>query len=480
MKKIYCLLFAATLFVSACDPKEFDDINVDPTTLQEVPTKALLTNTLQDLPSTVFGINTPLFYVQHLSEGPYPGASLYNNRNFAWSAFYAGPLFNLQSIINFNNDPAMAHLTTEPVNGSKANQIAVARILKAYYFWWLTDRYGDIPYSEALKGEKDFTPKYDTQKDIYYDLFKELKEAQAQINLGEPGVTGDILLNGDMAAWKQFANTCRLYMSLRLIKNDFAKGQVEFNSAIADGLLTSNADNIVYDYIQGDPNNWNPWYQNYSIDNRNDYAISATLATMMNDNSDKRVFAFGETLGNGTVKGLPYGSGAARQIPGTYSRVSAFFRSSGSDAYVFTYAQTLFALAEAAKVGYVAGGDAQAAIYYNNALKASWEQYGVYDATTFAAFTADADIIYTPSKGLEQIIVQKWTHQYMNGYEAWADWKRTGFPVLTSAAAAVDPRGIPRRQGYPSNESALNGANYTEVIARQGADDNYTRMWWDK
>lgn len=481
MKRIYLLLFAAVFFVTACDPGDFADTNIDPTIPVEVPTKVLLTNSLQQLPGTVFGNNTANFYVQHLSEGPYPGASLYNGRNFAWSGFYAGPLFNLQTIINFNNDPEKSALTSAPVNGSKDNQIAVARILKAYYFWWLTDRYGDIPYSEALKGKEDFTPKYDAQKDIYYALFTELKAAQAQIKLDEPGVTGDILLKGDMAGWKRFANTVRLYMSLRLIKNDFAKAQTEFNAAIADGIITSNSQNVVYDYLEGNPNNWNPWYQNYSIDNRNDFAISATLATSMNANSDPRVFVYGESLtSNNIVRGLSYGSGAARSITGTYSRIGSKLRGSGSDAYVFTYAQTLFALAEGAVKGLVAGGDVQAKASYDAAIAASWEQYGVYDAAKYATFISSANVAYNPAKGLEQIITQKWTHQYLNGYEAWADWRRTGFPVLTPAAAAVDPRGIPRRQGYPSNENALNGVNYKDAVAKQGTDDNYTRMWWDK
>ncbi|RZL00036.1 MAG: SusD/RagB family nutrient-binding outer membrane lipoprotein, partial [Pedobacter sp.] len=185
MKKITTLFLGSVMLFAACKPSDFQDINVNPTAVSSVPTKALLTNVFNgangSFPSTVFGVNTPVFYAQHLSEGPYPGASLYNTRNFDWAGFYVGSLYNLKTIIDLNTTGSP--LADGGINGSKDNQIAVARILKAYYFGYLTDRYGDIPYTDALKGDANFSPKYDLQKDIYYDLFKELKEAGAQIKV---------------------------------------------------------------------------------------------------------------------------------------------------------------------------------------------------------------------------------------------------------------------------------------------------------
>src|SRR6187402_3198736 len=152
-KKIIFIQAMLLLAMIACDPGDFGDTNVDPTKVSVASTKSLLTNSLQTLQGTVFGENTSNFYVQYLSEGPYPAASLYSNVNFDWAGFYNGPMENLQTIIDYNNtDNPNAE---EGANGAKVNQIAVARILKAYYFWWLTDRYGDLPYSEALKGSTD-------------------------------------------------------------------------------------------------------------------------------------------------------------------------------------------------------------------------------------------------------------------------------------------------------------------------------------
>ncbi len=476
-KNILSILTGSFLLLMSSCIGEFGDLNVDPTQVSSATTKALLTNALQDFPGTAFGNNTANFYVQYLSEGPYPGSSLYSTVNFDWSTYYYEPLMNLQTIINYNN--AGASQANEGVNGSKNNQIAVARILKAYFFWWLTDRYGDIPYTEALQAPEVYNPKYDTQQDVYYALFQELKEAAAQIETEKGAVVGDILLGGDMAMWKKFANTTRLYMALRLIKNDFEKGKAEFNEALAAGVLDSQDDNIFYSYIAGDPNNYNPWYVNYSVSLRNDFAISNTMTNYMQPLSDPRLPVYGEVLANGQVRGLSYGSSAARNIPNAYSRIGDYFRSTGAPAAIYTYPQVLFVLAEAAKVGYLDGGDAKAAEYYLDAIKESFEMYEVYTPASYAAYIAKPEVAYTAGQGLEKIITQKWVHQYLNGYEAWADWRRTGYPELEPAEdGSIDE--IPIRQGYPTAEQSLNATNYQEAIGRQGADNLITPVWWDK
>jgi len=90
-----------------------------------------------------------------------------------------------------------------------------------------------------------------------------------------------------------------------------------------------------------------------------------------------------------------------------------------------------------------------------------------------------ADVTYNAATALEQIMTQKWVHLYLNGFEAWSDWRRTGFPMLTPAINGNIPT-IPRRMGYPTNEKSINGKSYTEAVARQGTDNLTTRIWWDK
>lgn len=477
MKKVLILLTAASLTITGCS--KFDDINVSPTILTSASTKGLLTNAIQDIPNHTLGNNAAsrlaALYVQHLAEGPYPGSSLYSDRNLSFTSWYTGPLYNLQTIINYNNNDNPAAIG----NGAKVNQLAVARILKAYYFLHLTDRYGDVPYFDALKGSAAFSPKYDDQKEIYYDLFKELTEANAQIDVALPAVVGDVLLNGNMAAWKRFANTLRMVMALRLSEVEPAKGKTEYTAAVAAGVITSNAQNIMYKFVAGDPNNYNPWYNNYSVSNRNDYAISTTLTDYMAPKNDPRLKVYAESLAGGTVRGLPYGRLAAVNIPAAYSRIGDYFRGQGSPLSLYNYAQVLFMEAEAAKIGYTAGGDAEAQTKYNAAIKASWEQYGVFSQAAYDTYISLPAVAYTPATGYQKIMTEKWVHMYLNSWEAWNDWRRTGFPVLTAAPDAVDSRGIPLRLGYPTTESALNGENYkVAVTGLGGTDDNYAKMWW--
>jgi len=345
----------------------------------------------------------------------------------------------------------------------------------------MTDIWGDIPYSDALKGSTAYSPKYDTQESIYTDLFKELTEAVAQIKENEAGVVGDVLFNGDMAAWKRFANTIRMAMSVRLSKVNAAKGKTEYAAALAAGVIGSNAQNIMYKFIAGDPYNYNPWYDNYSVSNRNDYAISKTMTDYMEPKADPRLPIYGEVLASGLVKGLPYGRNAAVNIPAAYSRIGAAFRGQGSPLSIYNYAEVLFLQAEAAKLGYTTGGDTDAEAKYKAAIKASWEMYGVYDATKYNAYIAHADVAYSSANAHKQILTEKWVHNYLSSWETWCDWRRTGFPVLTAAVDRVDSRGIPFRLGYPPTEASLNPTNYKAAVAALGGtDDNYGKMWWSK
>lgn len=494
MKKIFVVILGCMIAFGACKPGDFGSINNDPTKVVVAPTRALLANAIQvNLPLTVYsGYNLSNQYVQHLVNG---GSLLqYGARNSSWSSsfredmnIYAGPLANLQEIINLNNanDP-LADIT----NGNKDNQLAVARILKAYYFWYLTDRYGDIPYSEALKGDQNYSPKYDPQKDIYYDLFKELKEAANQINTSQPAVVGDILFKGNMDKWKMFANTCRMMLALRLIKNDYEKGKTEFNEALAGGVLTSNADNVLYIHIANEPYNNNPLYTGYSVagESFNGQVLTNTIVDYLDSKNDPRLPVYGEDL-NGEVKGCPYGITIPNVI-GLYSRPGRsactvtscpdnFFRSAGSPTPIFTYAQVLFTLAEAVKVGYISGTEADAENYYAEGIKASFEYYGVYNSVTYADYMTHPEVAYDAANGLNLIMSQKWAHMFLQSNEAWADWRRTGFPELVPAANGDIPS-IPRREGYPVEEPAINGTSYQEVVQRQGPDDLTTRMWWDK
>src|SRR5687768_541839 len=220
------------LVVQSCTKfEDFGNTNNNPNATTEPITSALLTNALAGIGNTVWGNGITIsggLYAQYFSETQYTEASRYSKPVFNADGFYAGAMYDLQNIINYNSDPATAPKAA--VNGSNANQIAVARILKAYYFWILTDTYGDIPYFGALKGEGNLV--YDEQSEIYPDLFKELKAAADQFD-GGAGPAGDILYGGNITKWKKFANSMRVLMALRISKVNATLGKAEFLAALA-------------------------------------------------------------------------------------------------------------------------------------------------------------------------------------------------------------------------------------------------------
>lgn len=455
---------------------DFGDLNVNPNSASKPNLTSILTNALRTVRLGVTdNTATQILYAQHWSEITYTQISTYSGLPFDYSIFYTTAQ-NLQLIIDYNTNADTKGLST--ISGSNANQIAVARIVKAYLFSVVTDRWGDVPYSEALKGNANFKPKFDKQQDIYYNLFKELKEAQAQFD-GGASAKGDFLFNGDTAKWKKFANSLRMVLAIRLSKVDPSKGKTEFESALADGVITSNADNLVYKF-QKDANNENPWYGSFVTSGRLDFAVSTVLIDYLKSSSDPRLPAFAaKAVNTQDYTGMPYGlKNSGYKAANVSLPNDKLIRTQDAPAYVLTYAQILYSRAEAAKLGW-STEDAKA--MYENAIKASMEQWGVYTADSYATFIAKPTVSYNDANALALIGNQKWVALFMQGHEAWSEWRRTGYPALTPAVGAANPsKQIPRRLGYPTTERDLNGDNYKLVSTQQGEDSYDTRVWWDK
>lgn len=474
MKKLRYSLVAlvSAALLNGCT--KFDNnLSVNPNFPTNASNASLLTYALTQLQYTIespYGI----LFSQQLSEKIYTDASRYTTVNYDFYWIYSGPLMNLQTILNSNilNDQY----------GSKNNQLAVARILRAYYFWHATDRWGDLPYRQALVGSANFTPKYDTQDTIYTDLLKELKAAAAQIDNGA-GVAGDILYNGDMGKWRRLANTMRMLMAQRLSKVAPETAKSEFLDAYNNGGFTGNSDNFVYQHL-AETVNQNYWYYVFSVQNRLWYCVSEPLVNFMKPNADPRLQTYADANGSGDYVGLPYGldANAAAAIPNaSVSYLGAAIRKQDAPSYLVTYAELLLAEAEAAKSGWISGGDVTAATDYNTAITASVAQWN-NDTTGVAAYKAHPQIAYNADIALQQIGYQRWTHLYMNGYEAWANWRRTGYPLLVPAPDNNNTP-IPRREAYPTTEPNINTANYKTAIGQQpgfnGTDDLNGRVWWD-
>ncbi len=469
-----CLLVVA----SSCKLDDFGDINKNPNSISVPVTSALLTNALFDFdtPSATGSLRTGL-YCQYFSETQYTETSLYSIPQVAWDGTYAGSLYDLQNIINSNTDASTAAYAA--LNGSNNNQIALARILKAYRFLTMTDQWGDMPVSEALQGI--VKPKYDTQQEIYNLLFKELKEAIAQFD-GGAVPKGDIVHSGNLTRWRKFANTLRMVMALRLSKVDPTTGKTQFLDALASsgGVIEANEDNTSITYPGGTYKN--PWFNLY--DGRKDYAVSDVFANIMTTNADPRISVMAQTNSKGEVVPFPYG--LTRDDAITYANghsdysfiLASSLRQANSTSYVLTASHAYLARAEAAQLGWTTEN---AKDMYSKGIEMSWKQWGVFDQAKFNTFIASGTVSLDTNP-LTKIQLQRYVAFYPNGLMGWSEWRRTGVPALTPTSKATNAsKLIPRRFVYGANEATLNGDNFKAAVGRlTGGDTQDSKVWWDK
>ena len=469
----YILLALTPLAVVSCT--KFDDSYYEnPNKPSKASGTQLIANAeffLPSLSSSAYGVHYP----QYLSLTTYTDNTRFTTQNFDFETWYVGPLMNLEEVLT-KQDGLSAN------EGPIANQVAVAKILKAFFMWNVTDRWGDVPYTDAFKGTDLPNPKYDKQADIYKALFQLLDEANAAIVLTNGTIKNDIVFKGDMAKWKKLGNSIHMLMALRLSKVDANLGKAEFTKALANGEMTANTDNLAYPHL-AQAAHQNFWYNSFTALGRKWYALSEALVNLMLPNDDPRLAIYGDKNAAGNYAGLTFGKAVPNpdvDIP-KVSLLGANIRKQDSPVPLVTYAQLLFAKAEAAKLGWISGGDAQAKTFYDEGIKQSIKQWTGSDATA-AAYLLKANVVYNPAKGFEQIATQRYIHVFPYGYEGWAEWRRTGYPVLT-VAADINGGKLPRRDGYPTSEAANNKANYEAAVAGfpyGGADDLNSRVWWDK
>lgn len=472
INKLKALLLACVISFTACDTVDFGDTNLNPNNPSVPVTASLLTNAMRGT-STFVAQTTPNLYVQYLSNGQYDEESRYQTLNWSPDGYYA-LLEDLNQIIDINSSDATK--VGAQAYGSNANQIAAATILKAWIMQGMTERWGDLPYSQALDVENNIYPAYDPQQAIYTGIFNDLDAALSMMDAGN-GPDGDIFFGGDMTMWATFANTIKMTMALRLSKADAATGNAKFNQALS-GAISSNSSNIQYTYLAEDSND-NPWQDRFET--RRDYLVSdvfvnALIGTGTNTApEDPRLPKMAELATTSTTYvGAPYGQ--SNSATDDYSFITNdIIKNSEAPLMIFTYAEVLFARAEAAARGWTSE---DATSLYGQAVTASMEQWGV-DAADAATYLAA-----NPYSGLNDIAYEKWVALYMQGYNSWAEWRRFKAMGTESRIGLVAPADllsnatdIPQRQGYSATAGSLNADNYAAVVATQGADALDTKIW---
>lgn len=463
---------ALALVAGACGDG-ITDLNRNPNSPDEATPEFLFANATEAAISRAFGaglhMDVTALWVQHYAEHRFSAEDSYIISDATisghWSGFYAGPLQDFQEAIDL------------AVDEGRTDAAATSRIMKAWTYHIVTDLWGDVGYSEALQGRNPAsgnTPGFDPQADVYAALLAELESAQAALTGTTIGLgSADLIYEGDTDAWQKFANSLRLRLAMRMSEANETMARTEFADALAAGVFTSAADNAVLHYIAGTSNE-HPIFE-YELA-RDDHSVSKTLVDTLLSYADPRLPIYAKPTAAGTYVGMRNGSTTQPALT-AISHIGTFFSRADAPAFVLTYDEVLFLQAEAAERGWTT---ADPAALYNAAIRAAMLRVGVGTAAIDAYLLRPAVVYAGGAAGLAQIGLQKWIALYGNGVEAYAEWRRTGFPTLVGGPNASNGGVIPVRLPYPTREASLNADNLQEAIARQGGAGLNDEIWWDQ
>lgn len=502
--KRYIILLTATL-LTACDAG-FDELNVNPVALTAVePAYQLNTAIVNSVPG--YGNLSYETTIVKQMITPFSGqgsAANFNQDNRGvssgnWTQYYRNTIRELTDVIAKTKDDA-----------ARSNLYNMARIWRAYSFMVLSDTYGDIPYTQAgqsyLTGV--VTPTYDTQESVYTDILNELSAASTALDAAKARITSDLLYDGDIARWKKLGNSLLLRAAMRLSKVNPTKAAEFVAKAVTGGLMATNDDNAV---LRHTANFVNPVGSQLNGGQSAFFYLADDFVEYLKANNDPRLGSIavryvGATSGAQQVEsranrttavqmGAPQGYDNTTIRPAvTAKKLASLWDFSQLDrtrmaallapSFLVTYAQTQLLLAEAVHRKWTTG---DAAALYANGIRQHMRQLALYGASTAIPDAAiNTYVTANPlvaGKELEQINTQYWVASFLVGPETWANFRRSGFPVLTpNPYPGSDLKTEPfiRRLTYTDDELNVNKTNVQAAIARQGPNLLDTRIWWDK
>lgn len=510
-------LLACTLFFSSCTGK-FVEYNTNP---YEATSEHMgfddynLQSALIEMQGNVIPVNSFLYQFMESSMGNvYGGYMSDSNDGFIGKNFscyspeehwYQFPFNNVIPKIYPNHLKIITKASNDPV------AIAVADILKVAAIHRVTDIYGHIPYSQ-IGANGELKAPYDHQREIYTLFFEQLDHAIASLMKNRTSnfnPNADKVYNGVVEQWIKFANSLKLRLAMRIVyaNETLAKTKAEEAAQHELGTLASNSDNafnpvakspireIMFDYNGGDSR------------------ISADITSYMNGYNDPRrgkyfmvsTFTESEQLKNG-YHGLRNGIAiSSSAIVQKYSNVN-MEKLEGRLMWM-NAAECAFLKAEGALRGWNMGGTAES--FYKKGVELSFEQWGASGAEAYlmddknvpesyrdpmgvnnnsgapATITIKWDNSANFETNLERIITQKWIANFPLGNEAWAEFRRTGYPRLMKvlnnlSKGIVDDNLMARRLPYPQSEYNENSEHLKVALQQLGGPDNMaTRVWWD-
>lgn len=495
--------------------KDFDELENNPNKPTAAPASLVLNSVLNDL-----------------FERPW---SLEHRQNQFWCCnynYYGTNEYWGSATLNFMTLKNVIKMEEEALRLGALEQnpySALGKFLRAYFYVRMTQRVGDLPLEDALKGLEDTAPVYNTQKEIYIQVLQWLDEANndlAQlIAASDHSLAGDIYFNNDLLKWQKAVNTfkLRVLMSLSKKENDTDLNIKQRFKEVIDNpgkfpVMTGLSDNLEYVY-NGTSNLYTTNPGNRGFD-KGRYNMAETLLGTLASLKDPRAYVVANPAKKKISEGLaPTDFAAYIGAPSGESLDNMTFKA-GNGEYSFAnqkryystfkgpepaiqlgYPELCFTIAEAINRGWATG---DAAAFYQNGIIASMNFFGISDGTKIEITEPDADkvlamatvsvtdylsqpnVVYAGNNvaGLEQIITQKYLAFFQNsGQEAYFNFRRTGFPSFDVGPGTGNGGKIPKRWLYPVSEGTNNTVNFKSALQRQfgtEVDDLNNDLWIEK
>ncbi|QEC52535.1 SusD-like starch-binding protein associating with outer membrane [Anseongella ginsenosidimutans] len=501
------ILAGAVVSVLAAGCEKFGEINTNPNEPAKVSSSMLATTLILDI--TRDDISDTKSFMMHNAVDKY----------ICWTEFPQAEQYNdfgrygFGDLIVLNNIGKMVEFATdEQLRNSYA---ALGHFVRAWRFFQLTMRVGDIPYSQAIQGENSniVKPEYDTQKQVFIGILNELDKADSLFAAGSD-FEGDPIYGGAVGNWRKVVNTFQLKVLINLFRKT-ADPDLNVVNRFADiassrPLFESNGDNFALVYSD-QANQKYPYYKENNQFTIYDM-VSSNLIDTLKAYDDYRLFYYanpspvrvadGKAVSDwdayvGVDPSIVYSSLSHIASSKDFSPVNDRYEQlpEGEPVSMLSYAQLQFILAEAAVRGWIPGSGES---YYLEGIKGAMhfvevntpddpqfhhnrpitdgyiQEYLTFPRVAFAA---------TEEEQIKQIITQKYLANYLQSpYVSYFEYRRTGYPAfpINPASNLNTPTDrIPVRWMYPQNELDHNSANVAEAIGRQfNGNDNVNALMW--
>lgn len=475
--KIIPGLLVMSFFIISCT-KDFKEINTDPNRIEQISPGTLLNPIIYEVAS--FNMDRADAITFNLMQVmlPFPSSTggihrydlTENIGSSTWNTYYRW-LKNIKEMYDAS------------VKAEDKNYQAIALTLNAWVFSNLTDCFGDVPMTEALKGDEQvFYPRFDKQEDIYPKLLSDLDSANKLFITNKAMVYGtEILFANNVTKWKKFCNSLHLRLLLRLSKKTsldvFTKIRTMVSNPTQYPIINSNAEAAVLN-LSGITPLVSPWGR--PIDFTTFRAAGKFFLDSLNAMNDPRRAKFASearslTPPNPTIgyRGIPHGyTGSESQFMYTPSNLLQALVTAPMIVPIFPYSEIEFIKSE---MEWRSNNNTASKTAYEKGVKAAIEQWGLvipvdYFLNLNAAFNGS----------LERIMLQKYYALLFVDFQQWSEYRRTRFPTLPVGPGMVNNGVMPSRFQYPISVKISNPDNYKEAAAWMGGDGINSKVWWEK